>query len=479
MKEEWEQMFTAEQPLFKQHCQCERLVKHRDKIGNVASKYLVYSEKGTVRAFLTKKHYTLIQENGKKLLDKNIAMQTIEEIKQAIASFQNAETNLRSLLVENSPSHGKEFVENYQKFDTELLKIFAYLLTTWEATVHYTEEELRQKLASEEKFITLTTPTEPDLLLREKMSLLEVARSPTEEKIKKHTLDYALLYCNIDSEKEAFQLAETKLNAVSIPELQKEIENSLAKLEKTKAKQRQILKEVNSEDVESLAFTLQQFSLLRLELKACWQGVHYYLFPLFEQIAAETSSTIRDVMMFWTSSEILNFLQNSIAPRKGEVEERADFYLLLLSDGKIQFYTGEKARKVKDEVFEELSTAHLTEFKGAIANLGIVRGVVKLLKTDDLRLAGKNLSEMKENSVLVVGMTNPNMVQIARKAIAIVTDEGGVTCHAAIISREFNIPCIIGTKIATQVLKDGDEVEVDANAGVIRILKRNSGPSEI
>lgn len=268
------------------------------------------------------------------------------------------------------------------------------------------------------------------------------------------------------------QLAEAKLKTVSIPELQKEIEKSLAKLEKIKEKQGKILKEVNNEEVENLALTLQQFALLRLELKASWSGIHYYLFPLFEQIAKETNSTVRDIMMFWTSSEILNFLQSSLAPEKSDVEQRADFYLLLLSDEKIQFYAGEKARKVKHEVLEELSTANLTEFKGAIANLGIVQGVVKLLKTDDLRLAEKNLSEMKENSVLVVGMTNPNMIQLARKAIAIVTDEGGVTCHAAIISREFNIPCIIGTKIATQVLKEGDEVEVDANSGVVRILKR-------
>ncbi len=59
-----------------------------------------------------------------------------------------------------------------------------------------------------------------------------------------------------------------------------------------------------------------------------------------------------------------------------------------------------------------------------------------------------------------------------RKAKAIVTDEGGVTCHAAIVSRELKIPCIVGTKIATRVLKDGDLVEVDADKAVIKILKR-------
>ena len=59
-----------------------------------------------------------------------------------------------------------------------------------------------------------------------------------------------------------------------------------------------------------------------------------------------------------------------------------------------------------------------------------------------------------------------------RKAKAIVTDEGGITCHAAIVSRELGKVCVVGTKIATQIFKDGDMVEVDANKGVVRIIKR-------
>ncbi|MEY2664432.1 MAG: hypothetical protein RIT04_240, partial [Candidatus Parcubacteria bacterium] len=77
----------------------------------------------------------------------------------------------------------------------------------------------------------------------------------------------------------------------------------------------------------------------------------------------------------------------------------------------------------------------------------------------------------EDGSVLVTSMTRPEFVPLMKKAIAIVTDEGGITCHAAIVSRELKKPCIIGTKVATQVLKDGDMVEVDANSGIVRILK--------
>ena len=69
-------------------------------------------------------------------------------------------------------------------------------------------------------------------------------------------------------------------------------------------------------------------------------------------------------------------------------------------------------------------------------------------------------------------MTTPDFVPLIRKASAIITNEGGITCHAAIVACELKKPCIVGTKIATKILRDGDLVEVDANNGVVRILER-------
>ena len=70
-------------------------------------------------------------------------------------------------------------------------------------------------------------------------------------------------------------------------------------------------------------------------------------------------------------------------------------------------------------------------------------------------------------------MTFPNFISAMEKAAAFVTDEGGILCHAAIVAREMKKPCIIGTKIATQVLKDGELVEVDASKGIVRKLSRH------
>jgi len=69
-------------------------------------------------------------------------------------------------------------------------------------------------------------------------------------------------------------------------------------------------------------------------------------------------------------------------------------------------------------------------------------------------------------------MTTPEYAPIFRKVSAIVTDEGGITCHAAIVSRELKVPCIVGTKIATRIFQDNDYVEVNTRKGEIKLLKR-------
>lgn len=81
-----------------------------------------------------------------------------------------------------------------------------------------------------------------------------------------------------------------------------------------------------------------------------------------------------------------------------------------------------------------------------------------------------DMHKVAEGDVLVSFNTNPSLMPVIKKCAAIITDEGGIVCHAAIISRELKKPCIIGTKIATQVLRDGDLVEVDADTGVVRKL---------
>ena len=107
----------------------------------------------------------------------------------------------------------------------------------------------------------------------------------------------------------------------------------------------------------------------------------------------------------------------------------------------------------------------LAEVKGRPAYGGKIKGKVRVINQIS------DFSKMRSNDILVSVMTRPELLPAVKKAAALVTDEGGITCHAAIISRELKIPCIVGTQVATSVLKDGDMVEVDANKGIVKKLK--------
>jgi len=77
-------------------------------------------------------------------------------------------------------------------------------------------------------------------------------------------------------------------------------------------------------------------------------------------------------------------------------------------------------------------------------------------------------AEIGKDEILIAPATRPEYIQLMKMAKAVITDQGGLTSHAAIVSRELNIPCIIGTSLATTVFKNGDKIEMDLISGVVR-----------
>lgn len=139
-------------------------------------------------------------------------------------------------------------------------------------------------------------------------------------------------------------------------------------------------------------------------------------------------------------------------------------------DGTVLVLKSDDARKfIKDELKvenRENSNVTIQTFKGTAARLGKVTGRVRIINIPS------DMEKMEDGDILVSIATTPAIVPAMKKALGIVTDEGGLTCHASIVSRELGITCIVGTKIATKVLKDGDLVEVDADNGIVKILER-------
>jgi len=144
--------------------------------------------------------------------------------------------------------------------------------------------------------------------------------------------------------------------------------------------------------------------------------------------------------------------------------ERARYNVLYAETGFQKQFVGEEAKEIEKMVEKVKVDAGLKELKGQVACMGKVSGVVKIVHTP------QDAAKFNAGDVLVAISTNPDIVPLMKKASAIVTEQGGVTSHAAIVSRELGVPCVIGTKIATKWLKDGDIVEVDATRGIVRKL---------
>lgn len=132
---------------------------------------------------------------------------------------------------------------------------------------------------------------------------------------------------------------------------------------------------------------------------------------------------------------------------------------------------GEEAKEILKN-FEDV-VVNVSEIKGQVASKGKTMGKVKIIPVNyaDYDRMNQLIDSMEEGEVLVAETTGPELIVACKKASAIVTDIGGMMSHAAIVSREFKIPCIVGTKNATRVLKDGDLVEVDADQGIVRIIR--------
>lgn len=102
--------------------------------------------------------------------------------------------------------------------------------------------------------------------------------------------------------------------------------------------------------------------------------------------------------------------------------------------------------------------------KGKPASAGIKEGRACVLKTVD------EFGKFRAGDILVTVATSPVWTPLIFAASAVVTDRGGVLCHAAIVSREYGLPAVVGTKNGTQRIKDGQKIRVDGNKGVVELL---------
>jgi phosphohistidine swiveling domain-containing protein len=189
------------------------------------------------------------------------------------------------------------------------------------------------------------------------------------------------------------------------------------------------------------------------------------LYPRLWKIIGEENSITPKLLNHISVGELETFVKENTLPESQELEKRKNGCIVWIDD------TDQIRMAFETELVEMVSTIDVSiededSFYGKSAYPGYIQGRVKIIHTS------LDAEGFADGDIIVSTSPSPHLTPFLKRAGAILADEGGISSHAAIIAREFKIPCIIGTKIATKVLKDGDLVEVDAENGTVRVIKQ-------
>lgn len=225
--------------------------------------------------------------------------------------------------------------------------------------------------------------------------------------------------------------------------------------------------------MKKLKFNQRAKHLVKLAQYVLWQkgwrkdveyhGLYCYE-PAFKEIARRRRIKDWRLLLFLLPKEIDTFIIDN-NPKPAELRERRRFSCLIADKENVKMLFGKKAQDFYSKLKLKQTIFDFEKITGQCAYQGIVKGRVKVIHVPN------EMKKMNNGDVLISQATSPDLLPAIRMASAIVTNTGGLICHAAIISRELKIPCIVGTKYATKILHDGDLVEVDANKGIVRKIK--------
>jgi phosphoenolpyruvate synthase/pyruvate phosphate dikinase len=213
---------------------------------------------------------------------------------------------------------------------------------------------------------------------------------------------------------------------------------------------------------QEIGTLFEKCKVARLATEHFYKEIEKFLQKLFKY-AASGAKIDENLLRVVTPDEFVSYLESGSLPAVKTLKERYQYLVVVTTPEKNELVVGDLAHEIIQKI-TNVDTSTVKEFKGVVANKGVARGIVRIIFTEE------DMAKFKGGDILVSPMTRPEFLPVMQNSAAYVTDAGGLLCHAAIVARELNKPCIISTKFATQVLKDGDEVEVDADKGVVRKL---------
>lgn len=326
----------------------------------------------------------------------------------------------------------------------------------------------------EEKFYSyypiLMSPVDKSFITEEEEDLLKILIEKRKNKnvselLEKHQQKYFWIKNNYAVQErlpvDYFADRLKKLdNKIKNPE--EELKKADNFIKETKQKKKEIINELKlDQEFLNLIKISELFAYIQDQRKKRVTRCNNYQRLFFEEIGKRLDVPVEE-MEYTVYPELREMLMDGKIDRK-KLQSRKRHSLCIYTKDGWHIFDGKAVDEVYEQIFE-IKTEGITELKGTVASPGQSTGKIRIIN----RIS--DIENMQKGEIIVSSMTRPDMVVAMKKAAAIITDEGGITSHAAIVSRELGIPCILGTKIATKVLQNGDTVEVDANNGIVKKL---------
>ena len=335
----------------------------------------------------------------------------------------------------------------------------------------------------ESYFATLVNFSEISFVQRSELSLLQIALMPESERpegIQKHVEDFYWQVYDyygplIDAQTAELELqAYLNLGAAEIQKRIQDIERSQVEAETkiTEAENQYAL----SDNVLAVIRTARRWAFFYSDIKKEQTSRANVGFGVLTQWLSERMHVDQHLLHYATTEEIEMLLgasdelqPNAHSELIDQLNARKKESVYVVSD-KNAYYSALNSSDAEEarSLIKTIDGGDVQQFKGMPANSGMYTGRVQVV------MNASQCHKVQQGDVLVAPMTAVNYVPAMKKAGAIVTDLGGITSHASIVSRELGVPCIVGSKIATSILRDGDTVEVNGKHGHVRIIKREA-----
>lgn len=456
----------------------------RDVIGNDNKNVFVYVKGGQVNTYNAASDLQPAIASGQAILDHNFLESHLKQTTEIREEFHRLHDGVKETKL--SAISDSELLNLFEKYQDLFDRTWAYFKVSQPEYLELAKEKLEQLIKEKDGsndvarlFITLTTPTELDLIKEEELAALRRSLQPVSDaELWQHADEYPWLFFNTYDRAVIHTFLKEKfsdLQAMPKDERNVLVEKIREEMEEHKTGHDELLAKLgNDADIKYLASVFGRLAIDRLKMKAWWGGGEYLFLPLFEEIAQRAGVTVDDLFMGYKTDDIIALLRDGMKLSGDIITARKQLYAVVLEEGTMRFHEEADAIRKFNELVGSGESAgdSAGDIKGVIANTGKARGKARIIVVEDLKRLLADMERFEEGDIMVTTMTQPTMVSLARQAAAIVTNEGGITSHASILAREYGIPCIVGTRTATFAIKDGDEVEVDVDNGVVRVVRR-------